>query len=69
MDLVDLILTVCLISDPSRCHTEHLHFEGRGDLLQCTFLAPPQIAKWTEAHPKFRVARWRCAYPDEEVQI
>ncbi len=69
MDLIDLILTVCLISDPSRCHTEHLHFERHGGLLQCTFLAPPQIAKWSGEHPKFRVARWRCDWPNKELHI
>jgi hypothetical protein len=69
MDLIDLVMTVCLISEPSRCHTEHLYFERRGGLLQCTFLAPPEIARWSEAHPKFRVVRWRCAYPKKEEQI
>jgi len=69
MDMIDLVLTVCLISDPSQCRVERLHFETQGSLLQCMFLAPSQVAKWSESHPKFRVARWRCAFPEKEQHI
>lgn len=69
MDLVDLILTVCLIANPDKCHEEHLYFERRGGLLQCTFLAPPEIAKWTEEHPKLKVVRWKCAFPEKGQAI
>jgi hypothetical protein len=69
MDMIDLVLTVCLVSNPSECRSEHLYFETHGSLLQCTFLAPPQIAKWSEAHPKYRVARWRCTFPHKELHI
>jgi hypothetical protein len=30
------------------------------------FLAPPEIAKWAEQHPAFKVVRWKCAYPNRE---
>ena len=69
MDLIDLVLTVCLVAEPSSCRTEHLYFERGGGLMQCTVMAPPEIARWSEAHPKFRVARWRCAYPEKDVHI
>jgi hypothetical protein len=63
--LVDLILTVCLVSNADQCHDETLTFESRGDLTRCMFLAPIEIAKWTGEHPQFNVVRFRCAYPDE----
>ncbi|TIP68838.1 MAG: hypothetical protein E5X58_48475, partial [Mesorhizobium sp.] len=50
MDMVDLILTVCLIADPSNCRDEHLYFESRGSLVQCMVLAPSEIAKWSQEH-------------------
>ncbi len=65
MDLIDLILTVCLLADPAKCRTEHLYFESHGTLFQCMLLAPPEIAKWTEEHPALKVVRWRCAWPDQ----
>ena len=69
MEMIDLILTVCLISNPANCHAEHLYFERRGSLLQCTFLAQPEIARWSAEHPKYRVARWECAYPQKEQKV
>lgn len=64
MGFVNLIFTVCLAADPGSCRTEQLSFESNGDLKQCVFLAPPEIAKWSEEHPGLNVIRWKCAMPD-----
>ncbi len=66
MNVVDLVLTICLISNPTICREERLHFESRGNLLNCMFLAPAEIAKWSEEHPKQKVVRWKCDYPTNE---
>lgn len=66
MELIVLVLTVCLVADPQVCRTELLHFESRGSLTQCMFLAPPEIAKWTKEHPALTVVRWKCEYPNPE---
>lgn len=69
MLMVDLVLTVCLASNPSQCRDEHLYFENHGSLTQCMFLAPGEIAKWSMNHPKHKVMRWKCAYPDKGRSI
>jgi hypothetical protein len=69
MELIDLVLTVCLLANPTECRTEHLHFESRGSPTQCMFLAPPEIAKWTEEHPAFKVVRWKCEFPKRERDL
>ncbi len=69
MDVVNLIFTVCLAADPSSCRTEQLTFESRGNLMHCMFLAPAEIAKWTEQHPALNVVRWKCAVPGYEVAL
>lgn len=69
MNVVDLILTVCLAASGERCHDEHLYFESRGSLMHCMSLAPAEIAKWTEEHPKFKVVRWKCAFPKKSRDI
>lgn len=66
MQLVDLILTVCLASNPNQCREEHLYFESRGSLMHCMSLAPAEIVKWSNEHPKYKVARWKCAYPKRQ---
>ncbi len=69
MDLVDLVLTVCLISNPQSCHQEHLYFENHGNLLHCAFMAQPEIAKWSGLHPKIKVVKWECKYPSKDKEI
>lgn len=65
MDMVDLILTVCLIAHPGQCREEHLYFQREGPaLMRCMSLAPSELAKWAEEHPALRIMRWKCAYPD-----
>ncbi|MER9254222.1 hypothetical protein NKI59_20770 [Mesorhizobium sp. M0598] len=69
MDMVDLILTVCLSANPGNCRDEHLYFESRGSLFQCMFLAPAEIAKWSQEHPSLKVVCWKCAVPSKERAI
>jgi len=69
MNLVDLILTVCLVNSPGTCRDEHLHFESRGSLMHCMSLAPAEIAKWSTEHPTLKVTRWKCTYPRKEQDI
>ena len=66
MDLVNLILTVCLVASPEKCRDEKLTFERRGDVMLCMFLAQSEIVKWSAEHPKLTVKKWKCALPDKE---
>ena len=69
MDVIDLVLTICLISNPTSCRVERLHFENRGGLNNCMFLAPTEIAKWSGEHPKHKVVRWTCDYPTKDLTL
>ncbi|PKA45270.1 hypothetical protein CWR43_05685 [Rhizobium sullae] len=69
MNLVDLVLTVCLLANPTSCRTEHLYFESRGSLGQCMILAPAEIAKWSGSHPSLKVIRWTCVFPGRRRDI
>ena len=69
MNLVDLVLTVCSLANPTSCRTEHLYFESRGSLFQCMILAPTEIAKWSESHPALKIMRWKCVFPDNNQDI
>ena len=63
MGLIELIITVCALAEPSHCEDQHLQFTGGGSPSQCAMAAPPYIAKWIDTHPKWRAVRWRCDYP------
>jgi hypothetical protein len=70
MNLVDLILTVCALSNPTDCRIEHVYYESQGaSLFQCMMMAPIQIARWSESHPAVKVTRWKCAFPNDGRDI
>jgi hypothetical protein len=66
MQLVDLILLACTLVNPGACREYHLLFQTAGSLQACTMEAQPYLAQWIGEHPNFRVARWHCAWPDQE---
>jgi hypothetical protein len=62
MGLVELILTVCTLTQPQSCEERHLSFVDEGSLAQCMTQAPPAIAEWAYNHPARKVVKWRCGY-------
>jgi hypothetical protein len=66
MGLVQLILTVCTLTQPASCEERHLSFFEEGSLVQCISRAPPAIAEWANSHPGRKVVKWRCSYPGIE---
>jgi hypothetical protein len=67
MGLIELIITVCALAQPSQCEEQHLQFAEAGSPAQCAMAAPPYIAKWVDEHPKWRAVRWRCDYPGKRA--
>ncbi len=63
MGLIEVILTVCAVSHPTKCEEQHLQFASSGSLKQCVMNAQPYIAQWIGDHPKWTAVRWRCDYP------
>lgn len=62
MQIVDLVLAVCLVSDPGSCRDEHLYFESHGSLRACMMEALPAIADWAGDHPQWRISRFHCEW-------
>jgi len=68
MGLIELVVTVCSIVQPSMCQDEHLQFASSGSLRQCAMNAQPFIAQWIGEHPKWHAVRWHCEYPGQSRQ-
>ncbi len=64
--MIELVLTVCALAQPTACRDQHLLFESDNTPRQCMTIAPPFIAQWGEEHPEWFVQRWRCQYPKAE---
>jgi hypothetical protein len=68
LNLIDLVVLACALVSPGACHEYHLLFQSAGSLRTCTMHAQPYLAEWIEEHPGLRVARWHCAWPNQEDQ-
>jgi hypothetical protein len=67
MGMLELVVTVCAIAQPTLCEDQHLQFETRGSLAQCALAAPPYIAQWIGQHPKWAAVRWHCEVPGKNT--
>ena len=63
MNMIEVIMTVCALANPSQCEEQHLQYAGQGSLRQCTMNAQPFMAQWINEHPKWSIVRWRCETP------
>ena len=64
VNLIELILTVCTLTQPELCEERRLSFLDLNSLTQCLRQAPPAIAEWGTNHPGKRVTKWRCSYAE-----
>jgi hypothetical protein len=66
MQLVDLIVMACTVTNPPSCRDYHLVFPWQGSLRECAMSAEPRLEQWSEEHPNLQISRWHCAWPGEE---
>ncbi|BBE72544.1 hypothetical protein [Oharaeibacter diazotrophicus] len=56
--MIELVMTVCLLTQPGDCKKERLPFEG--SLMTCARSGQFAVAEWIGTHPKWQISRWRC---------
>ena len=64
--MIEIVLTVCAIANPTNCEDKYLQFAWDGSLNQCMMAAQPYIAQWIGQHPEWQATRWSCDYPGHE---
>jgi hypothetical protein len=62
MGLLELVITVCAVAQPTLCEDQHLQYAWGGSLRHCAMGAAPYIAQWIGEHPKWMAVRWHCEY-------
>jgi hypothetical protein len=67
MGYIEVILTVCALSNPVNCEDRRLRLNWDGTPRQCA-MAQPYIAAWIGDHPEWTVKKWTCDYPDKRKQ-
>lgn len=62
MSAIQIVLYVCLLSDPSACEERAIPASVEAASIgSCMVWAQPQIAQWSTTHPKYKIVRWKCA--------
>jgi hypothetical protein len=68
--MIELVMAVCMIDQPSRCKEVTLNFEAdNATPVQCNLFGQPEMAKWIAAHPNWRIAKWRCGPSGQVAKI
>lgn len=57
--MIELLFVACLSTAPDQCQERSLLFTDVSPMT-CMMGAQPELAKWTETHPRFRVTGWKC---------
>ncbi|WP_334146488.1 hypothetical protein [Hyphomicrobium sp.] len=58
--MLSIILSACLIADPTQCRDFKIPLDTSMDALHCAMAAPPYFAQWAEEHPQWQIRRWTC---------
>ena len=61
---IELVILACLYRGEECREFQQLYDPREVSLMTCMVAAQPQLALWQEAHPLWRVVRWRCGVTD-----
>lgn len=62
--MVEIVLSLCLISNPETCKNVNLTFMAENVTPhQCMFNGQAEIAKYLQGHPRWQVKKWSCGRP------
>jgi hypothetical protein len=65
--MIAIVISACLLSDPGVCKDYRIPLASGIDATRCMTDAPPHFATWADAHPGWRIARWRCLAGTEDL--
>ena len=62
--MIALVFIACLTAAPDQCEERAVALLPDVGLMGCMTTAQPQLALWSEQHPRHRVVRWSCGWID-----
>lgn len=63
MPLIELVVAMCLITDPGTCKEQHFYFTEHTSLMSCMMQAQPFLADWTRTNGQWKIEEWHCENP------
>lgn len=68
--MIELVLAVCMIDQPTQCKDVNLNFEADSVTpQQCMMYGQAEMAKWVEEHPNYQIKKWRCGVAGQMAKI
>ena len=68
--MIELVVAVCMIDQPSRCKDIHLNFEAENvTAQQCAMSGQFEMAKWIGENPNWVIQRWTCQPAGQVAKI
>lgn len=68
--MIELVMSVCLISAPDSCKDVNLSYmSDRVTPQQCMYRGQITAARWSAEHPKWRIAKWKCQASREFAKL
>lgn len=62
--MIALVFVACLQSSPTVCQEQNVLFTDQMTPMGCLMNAQPEMAKWKNTHPKWRISSFRCGRAD-----
>ena len=57
--MIELLFVACLAASPENCSERSLVYTDITPAM-CLMGAQPELAKWINAHPNYRIQSWKC---------
>lgn len=68
--MIELVVSVCMIDQPSRCKDVRLNFEAETVTAnQCMMYGQFEMAKWAGDHPNWTIQKWHCGIAGQVAKI
>ncbi|MBV9111628.1 MAG: hypothetical protein JOY67_02280 [Hyphomicrobiales bacterium] len=62
MNFLELVFTVCAITNAHRCEDKYIALQNDTPLTACVMQAQPTLAQWANANPDWTIKGWHCDY-------
>lgn len=60
--MIELLFIACLTTNASACGEQQILQLPDVGLMGCMVTAQAHLAQWTESHPGYRIAEWKCSW-------
>lgn len=68
--MIEIVFLACAIHMPTECKDVRLNFMAdHVTTQQCMMYGQHELAKWSNVHPKWRIAKWRCGKAGQMAEL